>query len=332
MSTPLRSQGSPPAPLAPSPQGPPRTAPRDMFGNRPIGGLGLATQKAKDFKGTLNRLLGYLRPHRAGLVVVILAGAIGTTFSVLGPKILGLATTRIFEEFIAKAAGVPGATVDFDYVGPILFGLIGLYIIGNSFQYLMQYLMADVAQRTVYAMRRDVEAKFDRLPLKFFDSRTRGEVMSRAVNDLDTISSTLQQNLTQLLTSTLTLIGVTVMMLTISWILTLVTVLTLPLSMVIVARIAKRSQKCFMKHQMALGAVNGHVAEIYGGHTIVTAFGHQQKAVTTFATLNETYYDSAWRAQFVSGIIWPTMMFVGSLGYVAVAVIGGVLVTRRSIS
>lgn len=167
-----------------------------MFGGRPIGGLGMPTQKAKNFKGTRDRLLGYLRPHRARLVVIILAGAIGTVFSVLGPKILGMATTKIFEGFVAKVGGVPGAAIDFDYVGRILLGLIGLYIVGNSFQYLMQYLMPSVAQRTVYAMRREVEAKFDRLPLKFFDSRTRGEVMSRAVNDLDSINSTLQQNLT----------------------------------------------------------------------------------------------------------------------------------------
>jgi len=310
----------------------PRTAPpRDMFGGRPIGGLGVPTQKAKNFKGTTARLLGYLRPHHAALAVVILAGAIGTVFSVLGPKLLGKATTKVFEGFVAKARGVPGAAVDFHYVGRILLGLIALYIIGNAFQYLMQYLMATIAQRTVYAMRKEVEAKFDRLPLKFFDRRTRGEVMSRAVNDLDSISGTLQQNLTQLLTSLLTIIGVIVMMLTISWMLTLISVLTLPLSIVIVARIAKRSQKFFMKQQMALGALNGHVAEMYGGHTIVTAFGHQQKSVATFETLNENYYDGAWRAQFVSGIIWPTMMFVGNLGYVFVAVIGGVLVTRGSI-
>jgi ATP-binding cassette subfamily B multidrug efflux pump len=319
---------------SPSAAPPQRTAPpADMFGNRrTIGGLGMPTQKARNFKGTLVRLLGYLRPHRAGLAVVILAGAIGTVFSVLGPKILGLATTRIFEGFVAKAAGVPGAAIDFDYVARILLGLIGLYLVANSFQYLMQYLMANVAQQTVYAMRREVEAKFDRLPLKFFDTRTRGELMSRAVNDLDSISGTLQQNLTQLLTSALTLIGVIIMMLTISWMLTLVTVLTLPLSIVVVARIAKRSQKFFMKQQMALGAMNGHVAEMYGGHAIVTAFGHEKKSVAVFDTLNEDYYDGAWRAQFVTGIIWPTMMFVGNIGYVLVAVIGGLLVTRRSIA
>jgi ATP-binding cassette subfamily B protein len=303
-----------------------------MFGGRPIGGLGVPTQRAKDFKGTLARLLGYLRPHRTALTVVILAGAIGTVFSVLGPKVLGLATTKIFEGFVARASGVSGAAVDFAYVGRILLWLIALYILSNAFQYLMQYLMADIAQQTVYAMRRDLEAKFDRLPLKFFDSHTRGELMSRAVNDLDSVSGTLQQNLTQLLTSLLMLVGVIVMMLTISWMLTIVIVLTLPLSIVIVARIAKRSQKFFMKQQMALGALNGHVAEMYGGHAIVTAFGHEKRSVAAFEALNESYYDGAWRAQFVTGIIWPTMMFVGNLGFVAVAVIGGLFVTRRAIA
>jgi ATP-binding cassette subfamily B multidrug efflux pump len=336
MSTPSRPQGSTPTGVptstATSSQGPPRTPPRDMFGNRPIGGIGLPTQKAKDFKGTLVRLTGYLRPHRTGLVVLTLAGATGTVFSVLGPKVLGLATTKVFEGFVAKASGVPGAAIDFASVERILVGAIGLYIVGNSFQYLMQYLMANVAQKTVYAMRRDLEAKFDMLPLKFFDSRPHGEVLSRAVNDLDSISGTLQQNLTQLLTSALTLIGVIVMMLTISWMLTLVIVLTLPLSLVLVARIAKRSQKFFMKQQMALGALNGHVAEMYSGHSIITAFGHEQKSVATFDVLNDQYYDGAWRAQFVTGIIWPTMMFVGNIGFVLVAVIGGVLVTRRLIA
>ena len=303
-----------------------------MFGGgRPIGGLGVPTQKAKNFKGTLVRLLGYLRPHRGALAVIVVTGAIGTVFSVLGPKILGLATTKIYEGFIAKTAGVPGAHIDFVYIERILISLIALYVVGNAFQYLMQFLMAGVAQRTVYAMRREVEAKFDRLPLRFFDSRTHGEVLSRAVNDLDSISSTLQQNLTQLLTSVLTLLGVIVMMLTISWVLTIVIVLTLPLSITIVARIAKRSQGFFMSQQRALGALNGHVAEMYGGHAIVTAFGHERKSVATFDALNDTYYESAWKAQFVSGIIMPTMMFVGNIGFVFVAVIGGLLVTRGSL-
>ena len=323
MSTPSRPQ-------APAPPAAPRTPP-PMFG-RPMGGLGVPTQKAKNFKGTLGRLLGYLRPYRGALTVVVIAGAIGTVFGVVGPKILGLATTKIFEGYLAKAAGTPGAGIDFAGIGRLLVWLIGLYLVSNVFQYLMQYLMANVAQQTVYTLRREVEAKFDRLPLKFFDSRPRGEVMSRAVNDLDSISGTLQQNLTQLLTSVLTLIGVIVMMLTISWILTLGIVLTLPLSLAIVARIAKRSQKFFMQQQMALGALNGHVAEMYGGHVIVTAFGHEQRSIATFDNLNAKYYDGAWRAQFVSGIIMPTMMFVGNLGFVFVAVIGGLLVTRQAIA
>ena len=311
---------------------PQRSAPPEMFGRRSIGGLGMPVQKAKNFKGTLVRLVGYLRPHRRALVVVIGAGVIGTIFSVVGPKILGLATTKIFEGFVARARGIPGAGVDFGYVGTILVRLIGLYLVSATFQYLQQYLMAGVAQNTVYTIRKEVEAKFERLPLSFYDSRPRGEILSRAVNDMDSISATLQQNLTQLMTSILTVTGVIVMMLTISWVLTIVIVLTLPLSIVIVARIAKRSQKYFMRQQTALGALNGHVNEMYGGHTIITAFGHEQRSVATFNALNEKYYDGAWRAQFVSGIIMPTMMFVGNLGYVFVAVIGGVLVSRRSIS
>jgi ATP-binding cassette subfamily B protein len=326
MSAPSRPQGTT------APAGAPPRTPQSMFGGRPMGGLGVPTQKAKDFKGTVIRLLRYVQPHRSALIVVVMTGALGTIFGVLGPKILGLATTKIFEGFLAKASGVPGAGIDFGYVSTILLGLIVLYVVGSVFQYLMQYLMAGIAQQTVYAMRREVEAKFDRLPLQFFDSRTRGEVMSRAVNDLDSISSTLQQNLTQLLTSVLMLIGVIVMMLTISLILTIVIFLTLPLSLAIVARIAKRSQTFFMEQQAALGALNGHVAEMYNGHGIVTAFGHENKSVAAFDALNEKYYDSAWRAQFVTGIIMPTMMFVGNVGFVLVAVIGGLLVTRGAIT
>jgi ATP-binding cassette subfamily B protein len=313
------------------PQAPPRSAPPPIFGNRPIGGLGVPTQKAKDFKGTITRLARYLRPHRNALVVVVIAGALGTVFNVVGPKILGLVTTKIYEGYVARQSGIPGAGIDFGSIRTLLLWLVGLYILGNAFTYLMQYLMAAIAQRTVYALRQEVEAKFDRLPLKFFDTRTHGELMSRAVNDLDSISSTLQQNLTQLLTSVLSLIGIVIMMLTISWILTVTIILTLPLSIVIVARIARRSQKFFMQQQQALGALNGHVAEMYAGHTIVTAFGHEEQSIAKFDALNTQYYDGAWRAQFVTGIIFPTMMFVGNVGFVLIAVIGGVLVTRGSL-
>ena len=306
--------------------------PQSMFGRGPMGAVGMPVQKAKDFKGTLRRLSRYLQPHKPGLIVVIVAGVVATLFSVVGPKILGMATTKIFEGYLARVLRTSNAGIDFAYVGSILSMLIGLYVVSATFQYLQQYLMSGIAQRTVYAIRRDVEAKFGRLPLKFFDSRTHGEILSRAVNDLDNISSTLQQNLTQLITSVLTVLGIIIMMLTISWVLTIVIVLTLPLSVAIVATIAKRAQGFFVRQQKALGQINGHVAEMYAGHAVVTAFGHETRAVATFNDLNEAYYEGAWRAQFATGIMFPIMMFVGNLGFVAVAVIGGVLVTRRAIA
>ena len=309
-----------------------RTAPPPALFGRPPGAPGMPVPKAKNFKGTLTRLRSYLRPHHRVLAVVILAGAISTLFSVVGPKLLGNATTAIFEGYVAKRQGVPGGGINFTYVGTLLVQLVAMYLVSGAFQYLQQYLMAGVAQRTVHALRREVEAKFERLPLAFYDARPHGEILSRAVNDLDTISGTLQQNLAQLLTSALTLVGVVIMMLTISRLLTIVVVLTLPMSVVLVARIAKRSQKHFVRQQAALGALNSHVAEMYAGHTIVTAFGHEDRAIETFDRLNGQYYDGAWRAQFISGVIMPVMMFVGNLGYVLTAVIGGLLVTRRTIS
>jgi len=313
---------------------PPRqpSASTSMFGRGPMAGVGMPVQKAKDFKGTLRRLAGYLAPHRPALTVVVAAGVIATLFSVIGPKMLGLATTRIFEGYLARTLGRSNAGIDFGYVAGILWTLLVLYVVSAVFQYVQQYLMSGVAQKTVYALRQAVEAKFSRLPLRFFDSKTHGEIMSRAVNDLDNISSTLQQNLTQLTTSVLTVIGIIIMMLTISWVLTLVVVLTLPLSVTVVARIAKRSQGYFVRQQKALGDLNGHVAEMYAGHAIVTAFGHEARSAATFDDLNETYYDGAWRAQFVTGMMFPIMMFIGNLGYVAVAVIGGFLVMRRAIA
>jgi ATP-binding cassette subfamily B multidrug efflux pump len=304
--------------------------PAGIFGRGPMGGFGMPVQKAKDFKGTLRRLSGYLRPHQTGLTIVIGAGVISTLFSVIGPKLLGKATTKVFEGYLSRAAGRGG--IDFAYVGSMLTWLAILYVVSATFLYVQQYLMSSIAQNTVYALRRDVEAKFSRLPLRFFDSRTHGDILSRAVNDLDNISSTLQQNLTQLISSVLSVVGIIIMMLTISWIMTLVVLVTLPLSVTIVATIAKRSQAYFIRQQKALGEMNGHVAEMYSGHTIVTAFGYEEKSVEKFRQLNEHYYEGAWRAQFATGMIFPIMMFVGNIGYVAVAVIGGYLVTRGSIA
>ena len=296
------------------------------------GGMGMPVQKAKNFRGTLIRLLGYFKPHTFLLLAVLVAAVISTIFNIDGPKILGSATTVLFEGMALKSEGVPGAGVDFAYIGRTLLLLSGLYIVSAVFNYIQQYLMVGVAQKTVYTMRRQVEEKFERLPLKFYDSRTHGEILSRAVNDMDNISSTLQQSLTQLITSVVTIVGVIAIMLTISPLLTLVVFLTLPVSLLITTTIAKRSQNYFAGQQRALGELNGHVEEMYTGHKIVKAFGHESKSIAEFDELNEKLYNSGWRAQFVSGMIMPLMMFVGNLGFVAVSVIGGIMVTQRAIT
>ncbi len=303
-----------------------------MFRGGPMGGGGMPNAKPKDFRGTLLRLLGYFRPQRFALLVVFSAAVVGTAFNVFGPKILGMATTKLFEGILAKFQHKPGASVDFTYIHRILLILVGMYVVSAAFQYLQQYLMAGVAQKTVYALRREVDEKLERLPLSYYDSRTHGEILSLVANDLDNVSSTLQQNVTQAITSVITLVGVIVMMLTISPLLTLVVGLTLPLSIAVTTVIARRAQSYFLNQQNALGALNGHVEEMYTGHQIVKAFGHEETAVAQFGELNDRYYEAGWRAQFVSGIIMPLMRSIGNLGYLLVATIGGILVTGGSIA
>ncbi|MGV3465686.1 MAG: ABC transporter ATP-binding protein [Heyndrickxia sp.] len=294
-------------------------------------GLGMPVQKAKNFKGTFKRLIGYLKPHRVRLTAVFLMAILSTVFTIIGPKLMGNATTKLFEGMMMKLKGVPGAKVDFDYILHILFVLAGLYIFSSLFSYFQQYVMAGVAQKTVYNLRKEVNGKLSRLPLKFYDSRTHGEVLSRVVNDMDNISNTLQQSLTQLITSIVTLVGVIVMMLTISPLMTLIIILTLPLSILATAGIAKKSQKFFMGQQKALGELNGHVEEMYTGHQIVKAFGREEKSIKDFNTINERLYESGRKAQFISGIIMPLMAFINNIGYVLVSVVGGILVTKRAI-
>jgi len=299
-----------------------------------FGGPGMMTmpgQKAKNFKGTLRRLLRYLKPYRFRLTIVFLAAALSTVFGILSPKLLGNATTTIFEGFMGKLKGVPGATFDFGAVWQIILTLIGLYLFSSLFAYVQQYLMAGIAQKTVYALRKEANEKLARLPLKYFDGRTHGEVMSRVVNDVDTISGTLQQSLTQMITSVITLVGVIVMMLTISPLMTVILMLTLPLSFVVIKQVAARSMPHFKGQQQAIGEMNGHVEEMYTGHKIVKAFGREEQAIEKFEVINEKLYNSGWKAQFISGIMMPLMMFVGNIGFVLVCVVGGVLVTRGSI-
>jgi len=295
-------------------------------------GMGAPVQKAKDFKGTLKRLLGYLGPRRYRLLAVVFLAMLSTVFTIVGPKILGKATTKLFEGIMMKFRHVPGAQVDFHYIGQILLLLAGLYVISALFGYMQQFIMAGVAQTTVFDMRNDVSEKLSRLPLKFFDSRTHGEILSRVTNDVDNIATTLQQSLTQLITSAATLVGVVIMMLTISPVMTLIAIVTLPLSFVVTVSIAKRSQKHFAAQQKALGELNGHVEEMYTGHRIVKAFGHEGQSIAAFNTVNERLYAAGWKAQFVSGLIMPLMSFINNIGYVLVCVVGGIFVTKRALA
>ncbi|WP_042374150.1 ABC transporter ATP-binding protein [Neobacillus jeddahensis] len=294
-------------------------------------GMGMPVQKAKDFKGTLKRLIGYLKPYTLQLISVLITAIISTIFAIVSPKIMGKATTKLFEGLMLKLKGEPGATIDFDYIGQIIILLIGLYILSAAFAYLQQYIMAGVAQKTVYNLRKEVEEKLNRLPLKYFDARTHGEILSRAVNDVDNISTTLQQSLTQLITSIVTIIGVIIMMLSISPVMTLIVIVTLPLSGVAIAKIAKKSQQYFKGQQKSLGQLNGHVEEMYTGHKVVKVFGHEQKSIEKFEGINDSLYQSGWKAQFVSGMIMPLMSFINNIGYVLVSVVGGILVTKKAI-
>ncbi|HLV97735.1 MAG TPA: ABC transporter ATP-binding protein [Ktedonobacterales bacterium] len=300
------------------------------------GAMGMPVQKAKDFRGTLNRLAGYFVSQKYLLLVVLVTSILGTVFNIVGPKILGLATTKLFDgllaDFFAIQHRLPPPGIDFTYIGTVLLILLGLYIISSVFMYVQQYVMAGVAQRTIYRLRREVEEKLSRLPLSYFDGRTHGEILSRAVNDMDNISSTLQQTVTQLITSVVTVIGVIVMMLLISWQLSAIILLTLPLSLLVTIGIAKRSQTYFRNQQRALGRLNGHVEEMYTGHKIVKAFGHEQQSMEEFADLNDNLYQAGWRAQFMSGMIMPLMRSIGNLGYVFVAVVGGIMVTNGQLA
>jgi ATP-binding cassette subfamily B multidrug efflux pump len=299
------------------------------------GPLSVVVEKPKDFLGTLKRLVVYLKPHSARIYAVIAFAVLSTGFSILGPKIMGNATTRLFHGIIAKVAAhrmhQPVPTIDFTYIGSILAALLGLYLTSAAFGFAQQSIMAGVSQRTVFDMRRDANDKLARLPLKYLDSRVHGEIMSRITNDIDNISSTLQQSMTQLITSVCTILGVVVMMLSISPLLTAIAIVTLPMSFVGTSTIARHSQRHFVAQQRVLGELNGHIEEMYTGHTVVKAFRHETRSVQEFREINDRLYRAAWRAQFVSGLIFPMMRFVNNIGYVIVCVVGGIYVTRKLI-
>ena len=298
----------------------------------PHGGGNMPPKKAKDFKGTFRRLVSYLKPRRKKLAAVFLVAILSTVFTIVGPKVMGMAITELFEGAYGQLQGVPGGGIDFGVIGQILAILAGLYLFSSLFSYIQQYMMSTVAQDTVYDLRQDVNKKLEKLPLRYFDGRPNGETLSRMTNDIDTIGSTLQQSLTQFITSIVTIVGILVMMLTISPLLTLIAVVSLPLSLFVIGPILKKSQKYFSSQQKNLGHLNGHVEEMYTGHQVVKAFGHEAKSNEQFDAVNEELYDAGRKAQFISGIIMPMMTLIGNLSYVLISVVGGILVTQRAIS
>lgn len=303
-----------------------------MGGGKGGHGIVIGGEKAKNFKVTAKRLLTYLRPHRIKLISVIFMAILSTAFTVFSPKLLGETINVILEGMIAKFKGIPGASIDFTKLSHYILLLLFFYILSAAFMYLQQYIMAGVAQNTVKDMRTDVDNKLNKLPIKYFDANSKGDILSRVTNDVDNISSTLQQSLTQLITAVVTIIGITIMMLTISPLLTLICILTLPVCIIATRPIIGRSQKYFSAQQKELGALNGHVEEIYTGNIVVKAFGHEKKAIKEFDEINDRLYNSAWKAQFMSGLIMPLMNFINNIGYVIIAVVGGILVTKNKLS
>ena len=295
------------------------------------GGMVLGSQKARDFNGTIRKLLGYLKSYQLSLGIAVIFAIASTVFTVVGPKILGLATTKLFEGVIGQLTGT-GTGIDFAYIGNIVLLMIGLYLVASVFAYIQGWIMAGVSMKVTYRFRKDISEKINRMPLRYFDGTNHGEVLSRVTNDVDTVSQTLNQSLSQIITSLTTVVGVTIMMLSISWVMSLVAFVIIPVSLGLIALVIGQSQKYFKQQQDYLGHVNGHIEEMYTGHLVVRAFNGEAKSVEKFDGFNNTLYQSAWKSQFLSGLLFPIMTFVGNLGYVAVAILGGALAIQGKIS
>ncbi|MFN8426350.1 MAG: ABC transporter ATP-binding protein [Anaerolineales bacterium] len=303
---------------------------RPMMMRSPHGMMGAPVVKARDFKGTMKKLLAYMSAYRGAIVIVFLFAIASTASNIAGPKILGNATTKLFEGVVAQLNNT--GSIDFDYIGRIVLIALGLYLISSLFAYIQGWIMADVSTNIAYRFRRDISEKMNRMPLKYFDRTTHGEVLSRITNDVDTVNQTLSQSLTQLITSFVTVVGVLIMMLSISWLMTLAALIVIPLSGIAVSVIVRQSQKYFKRQQDYLGNVNGHVEEMYGGHIVMKAFNGEEESVKKFDESNDKLFDVAWKSQFLSGMMMPIMMFIGNLGYVAVAILGGYLVIKKTIA
>ena len=306
---------------------PPRM--RGPMGGGPHGGHGPA-EKAKDVKGTTKKLANRLSEHKIAIIIVMIFAIGSTIFSIVGPKILGNATTEIYTGLMNKINGTGG--IDFAKIGKIILFALGLYAVSALFSMIQSYIMAGVAQKATYKIRNELTEKINKLPMKYFDKRTNGEVLSIISNDVDTLSTGLNQSITQIITSIFTIIGILVMMLSISWEMTLVSLLILPISAVILKKVIGKSQKYFVKQQEYLGHVNGQVEEVYGGHNIVKVFGRENEAIKEFEKDNQELYKSGWRSQFLSGLMHPLMNFVGNVGYVAVAILGGYFAVKGRIT
>lgn len=301
------------------------------MGRGPMGhGHGAAMgEKANDFSGTMKQLMKYMSKYKIAIIAVLLFAIGSTVFSIVGPKILGKATTKIFEGLMAKVSGTGG--IDFGAIEKILLILVCLYLVSALFSFIQGYIMSGISQKISYEMRNQILEKINRMPMKYFDTKTHGEILSRITNDIDTLGMSLNQSLTQLITSVTTMVGILIMMLSISWIMTLAALVIIPLSMFAVRKVVGRSQKYFKKQQRFLGHVNGLVEENYGGHQIVRVFNKEEEVTEEFNKLNDELYDSAWRSQFLSGMMQPLMAFIGNLGYVMVSILGGWLAIRKTI-
>ncbi|SDS04826.1 ATP-binding cassette, subfamily B [Paenibacillaceae bacterium GAS479] len=294
-------------------------------------GMMMPGEKAKDFKGTFRKLISYLGRYKIAVAFVILFAIGSTIFNILGPKILGEATTKVFEGVMNVISGT-GDGIDFGFVGQIMIILVSLYIISALFAYIQGYIMSNVAMKVTYNLRRDISEKIHKLPLKYFDKKNYGEVLSHITNDVDAISNSLNQSMTQIITSVTSIIGILIMMLTISWQMTLVALCVLPLSFILIMLVVKKSQKHFVAQQESLGHVNGHIEEMYGSHMVMKAFNGEEQSLQKFDEHNEELYKSAWKSQFLSGMMMPIMSFIGNLGYVAICILGGYLAVNGRIS
>ena len=294
------------------------------------GHMKMGQEKAKDFKGTMKKLISYLSPYKLAILLVIVFAIGSSVFNIVGPKILGNATTKIFEGLVSKVSN-SGGGIDFDAIFRTLTILASLYIISSIFSFVQTFITSDISQKVSYNLRKSISEKINKLPLNYYDKKTNGEVLSRVTNDIDAISQNLNQILSQMITSATTLIGVLIMMLSISVTMTLVSLIVIPLSLVMIMLVVKKSQKHFRAQQEYLGHTNGHIEEMYSGHNIMKAFNGEEKAIEEFDKLSDTLYNSAWKSQFLSGMMMPIMTFIGNLGYVIVAIMGGFLAIRNKI-